>query len=179
MSFAQVVATTWQTKPDIYPVRLRIILHRNSDDWCASNGQHKMNRTDEWWWINAFWITFFFRMVSCFFSFWSFPISNQLDFPGPINIPHRKHWIILVLIKPNFSLHFQGKAHGRRSAIYLRSLYQSHLQTLGIYVDKNAGKLLFVAAIVLGAFCVLLKTATITTEINQLWIQSKLLRHTK
>lgn len=55
----------------------------------------------------------------------------------------------------------------------MRSLYQSHLQTLGIYVHKNAGKILFVAIIVLSAFCVLLKTATIHSKIHQLWIQGK------
>lgn len=73
-----------------------------------------------------------------------------------------------------FFIFLQGKAHGRRSAIYMRSLYQSHLQTLGIYVHKNAGKILFVAIIVLSAFCVLLKTATIHSKIHQLWIQGNI-----
>lgn len=67
----------------------------------------------------------------------------------------------------------QGKAHGRRSAIYMRSLFQSHLQTLGLYIQKNAGKILFVAIIVLSAFCVGLKSATIHSKVQQLWIQGK------
>ncbi|XP_055314912.1 protein patched-like isoform X4 [Sitodiplosis mosellana] len=65
----------------------------------------------------------------------------------------------------------KGKAHGRRSALYIRSLFQSQLQTLGIYVQKNAGKILFVAIIVLSAFCVGLKSATIHSKVQQLWIQ--------
>lgn len=74
-----------------------------------------------------------------------------------------------------FSRKKQGKAHGRRSAIYMRSLFQSHLQKLGLYVQKNAGKILFVAIIVLSAFCVGLKSATIHSKVQQLWIQGKLI----
>lgn len=73
-----------------------------------------------------------------------------------------------------FSL--QGKAHGRRTAIYIRSLFQSQLQTLGVYVQKNAGKILFVAIIVLSAFCVGLKSATIHSKVEQLWIQGMLIK---
>lgn len=57
----------------------------------------------------------------------------------------------------------------------MRSLFQSHLQTLGLYIQKNAGKILFVAIIVLSAFCVGLKSATIHSKVQQLWIQGKLI----
>lgn len=53
----------------------------------------------------------------------------------------------------------------------MRSLFQSHLQTLGISVQKNAGKILFVAILVLSTFCVGLKSATIHSKVHQLWIQ--------
>lgn len=85
--------------------------------------------------------------------------------------------ILLILFSTystNCFLFSQGKAHGRRSAIYIRSLFQSQLQTLGIYIQKNAGKILFVAIIVLSAFCVGLKSATIHSKVQQLWIQGKI-----
>ncbi|XP_032585536.1 protein patched isoform X2 [Drosophila mojavensis] len=64
-----------------------------------------------------------------------------------------------------------GKARGNRTAIYLRSVFQSHLETLGSSVQKHAGKVLFVAILVLSTFCVGLKSAQIHTKVHQLWIQ--------
>lgn len=53
----------------------------------------------------------------------------------------------------------------------MRSVFQSHLQTLGYSVQKHAGKVLFVAILVLSTFCVGLKSATIHSKVHQLWIQ--------
>ncbi|KAL7737873.1 hypothetical protein ACLKA6_006249 [Drosophila palustris] len=66
---------------------------------------------------------------------------------------------------------FKGKARGNRTAIYLRSVFQSHLETLGSSVQKHAGKVLFVAILVLSTFCVGLKSAQIHSKVHQLWIQ--------
>ncbi|XP_055853785.1 protein patched [Episyrphus balteatus] len=65
----------------------------------------------------------------------------------------------------------KGKARGSRTAIYLRSVFQSHLQSLGYSVQKHAGKVLFVAILVLSTFCVGLKSAQMHSTVNQLWIQ--------
>ncbi|XP_037715754.1 protein patched [Drosophila subpulchrella] len=65
----------------------------------------------------------------------------------------------------------KGKARGSRTAIYLRSVFQSHLETLGSSVQKHAGKVLFVAILVLSTFCVGLKSAQIHSKVHQLWIQ--------
>lgn len=70
-----------------------------------------------------------------------------------------------------FILSFQGKARGRRSAVYMRSVFQSHLYNLGCSIQKHAGKVLFVAILVLGSFCVGLKSATVHSKVHQLWIQ--------
>ncbi|XP_037941550.1 protein patched-like [Teleopsis dalmanni] len=64
-----------------------------------------------------------------------------------------------------------GKARGNRTAIYLRSVFQSHLESLGSSVQKHAGKVLFVAILVLSTFCVGLKSAQIHSKVHQLWIQ--------
>lgn len=66
---------------------------------------------------------------------------------------------------------FQGKARGSRTAIYLRSVFQSHLEMLGSSVQKHAGKVLFVAILVLSTFCVGLKSAQIHSKVHQLWLQ--------
>lgn len=55
----------------------------------------------------------------------------------------------------------------------MRSIFQSHLQTLGYSLQKHAGKVLFVAILVLSTFCVGLKSATIHSKVHQLWIQGK------
>ncbi|XP_053962100.1 protein patched [Anastrepha ludens] len=65
----------------------------------------------------------------------------------------------------------KGKARGNRTAIYLRSVFQSHLESLGSSVQKHAGKMLFVAILVLSTFCVGLKSAQIHSKVHQLWIQ--------
>lgn len=70
-----------------------------------------------------------------------------------------------------FIIYLQGKARGRRSAIYMRSLFQSHLHTLGFNIHKHAGKVLFVAILILSTFCVGLKSATVHSKVHQLWIQ--------
>ncbi|XP_059620368.1 protein patched isoform X2 [Phlebotomus argentipes] len=64
-----------------------------------------------------------------------------------------------------------GKARGRRLAVYIRSVLQFHLYSLGCYLQKHAGKVIFVAILVLSSFCVGLKSATIHSKVQQLWIQ--------
>ncbi|XP_058065596.1 protein patched [Anopheles bellator] len=65
----------------------------------------------------------------------------------------------------------KGKARGRRSSVYMRSLFQSYLYSLGCWIQKHAGKVLFVAVLVLSTFCVGLKSATSHSTVRELWIQ--------
>ncbi|XP_049292108.1 protein patched [Anopheles funestus] len=65
----------------------------------------------------------------------------------------------------------KGKARGRRSSVYMRSLFQQYLYNLGCSIQKHAGKVLFVAILVLSTFCVGLKSATVHSKVHQLWIQ--------
>ncbi|XP_061399904.1 protein patched [Musca vetustissima] len=65
----------------------------------------------------------------------------------------------------------KGKARGNRTSIYLRSVFQSHFESLGSSVQKHAGKVLFVAILVLSTFCVGLKSVHIHSKVHQLWIQ--------
>lgn len=55
----------------------------------------------------------------------------------------------------------------------MRSVFQSHLYSLGCSIQKHAGKVLFVAILVLSTFCVGLKSATVHSKVHQLWIQGK------
>lgn len=66
---------------------------------------------------------------------------------------------------------FQGKAGGRRGALWMRARLQAHLFTLGCSLQRHAGKVLFVAILVLSTFCVALKSATVHTRVEQLWVQ--------
>lgn len=73
----------------------------------------------------------------------------------------------------------QGKARGRRSSIYVRQLCQRQLFRLGRGVDKHAGKILFVAVLVLATFSVALKSAVFEADVNPLWIEVSFTTTTK
>ena len=68
----------------------------------------------------------------------------------------------------------QGRASGNRGALCVRAMVQGHLMQAGQLCDRHAGKVLFVAMLVLGSFCVGLKSATLVTDIEQLWVQGML-----
>lgn len=69
---------------------------------------------------------------------------------------------------------FQGKASGNRVALWLRTKLQSYLFQLGCFVQIHAGKVLFVGLLTLCTFCVGLKSATILTDVEKLWVEGKL-----
>ncbi|KAA0201756.1 hypothetical protein HAZT_HAZT001989 [Hyalella azteca] len=66
-----------------------------------------------------------------------------------------------------------GRASGSRGALWMRCLLQEQLQQAGQFCDRHAGKVVFVAILVLSSFCVGLKSATLVTNIEQLWVQGE------
>lgn len=71
-----------------------------------------------------------------------------------------------------FSL-FQGKAEGQRSAVWIRARLQDQLSQLGYFLQRHAGKVLFVAILALATFCVALKSVQVNSKVDQLWVQGK------
>ncbi|XP_063239039.1 protein patched [Bacillus rossius redtenbacheri] len=65
----------------------------------------------------------------------------------------------------------KGAASGNRAALWARGLLQQQLFQLGCFVQRHAGKVLFVAILVLATFCVGLKSAQVHTRVDQLWVQ--------
>ncbi|EEC01563.1 patched-2 protein, putative, partial [Ixodes scapularis] len=65
----------------------------------------------------------------------------------------------------------QGRASGARWSLELRSRVQLQLLQLGRFVDRNAGKVLFVGLLVVASFCVGLKSAHLELDVNNLWVQ--------
>ncbi|XP_076041583.1 protein patched [Oratosquilla oratoria] len=65
----------------------------------------------------------------------------------------------------------RGRATGSRAALWLRTKLQWHLFQLGKFAQKHGGKVLFVALLVLATFCVGLKSATIVTDVEKLWVE--------
>ncbi|XP_049784398.1 protein patched [Schistocerca cancellata] len=65
----------------------------------------------------------------------------------------------------------KGKASGVRSALWARAWLQGHLFQLGRFLHRHAGKVLFVAVLVLSTFCVGLKSAQLHSRVDQLWVQ--------
>lgn len=70
-----------------------------------------------------------------------------------------------------FSLRTQGNAEGSRSALWFRCRLQKHLFELGCFLQRHAGKVLFVAILVLATFCVGLKSVIIHSKVDQLWTE--------
>ncbi|XP_054162571.1 protein patched-like [Oppia nitens] len=65
----------------------------------------------------------------------------------------------------------KGKASGNASALWLRAKLQTYLYDLGHFIQRNAGKVLFVGLLVLITFCVGLKSAVIETNVERLWVE--------
>lgn len=70
-----------------------------------------------------------------------------------------------------FSL--QGNIEGGRTSLWIRAWLQEQLFILGCFLQGDAGKVLFVAILVLSTFCVGLKSAQIHSRVDQLWVQGK------
>lgn len=83
------------------------------------------------------------------------------------------HAFRVVLVSESSSLLFQGKAEGRRTALWFRARLQSQLFQLGCFLHRHAGKVLFVAVLVLSTFCVGLKSAVIHSRAEQLWVEGE------
>ncbi|KAJ4449051.1 hypothetical protein ANN_00446 [Periplaneta americana] len=64
-----------------------------------------------------------------------------------------------------------GKATGERASLWLRARLQNQLFQLGCFLHRHAGKVLFVAILVLATFCVGLKSAQVHTRVDQLWVE--------
>lgn len=65
----------------------------------------------------------------------------------------------------------KGKATGNKAALRLRAKLQAHLFQLGCFVQRHPGKVLFVGLLVLSTFCVGLKSATLETDVEKLWVE--------
>ncbi|XP_020282533.1 protein patched isoform X4 [Pseudomyrmex gracilis] len=65
----------------------------------------------------------------------------------------------------------KGKAEGQRSAVWIRARLQDQLSQLGYFLQRHAGKVLFVSVLALGTFCVALKSAQVNSKVDQLWVQ--------
>ncbi|KAG7203232.1 hypothetical protein KM043_010333 [Ampulex compressa] len=65
----------------------------------------------------------------------------------------------------------KGKAEGQRSVVWIRARLQDQLSQLGYFLQRHAGKVLFVAILGLATFCVALKSAQVHSKVEQLWIQ--------
>ncbi|XP_076749448.1 protein patched isoform X4 [Xylocopa sonorina] len=65
----------------------------------------------------------------------------------------------------------KGKAEGQRSAVWIRARLQDQLSQLGYFLQRHAGKVLFLAIVALATFCVALKSAQVHSKVEQLWVQ--------
>jgi hypothetical protein len=57
--------------------------------------------------------------------------------------------------------------------VWIRARLQDQLSQLGYFLQRHAGKALFVAILALATFCVPLKSAQVNSKVEQLWVQGK------
>ncbi|UYV80467.1 PTCH1 [Cordylochernes scorpioides] len=65
----------------------------------------------------------------------------------------------------------KGKATGNKLALRLRIKLQFHLFHLGLFLQRNSGKVIFVALLVYSTFCVGLKSVVLQSNVEKLWVQ--------
>ncbi|CAB0031232.1 unnamed protein product [Trichogramma brassicae] len=65
----------------------------------------------------------------------------------------------------------KGKAEGPRSVVWFRARLQDQLSQLGYFLQRHAGKVLFVAILALATFCVALKSVQVHSKVDQLWVE--------
>jgi hypothetical protein len=102
-------------------------------------------------------------------SFWESKAKSSVE--TSVVITASTHHISSVTV---VTILFQGKATGERAALWLRARLQSQLFQLGCFLHRHAGKVLFVAILVLATFCVGLKSAQVHTRVDQLWVEGKI-----
>ena len=78
-----------------------------------------------------------------------------------------------------FSFISQGKAVGNLCALWIRWKVQRQLESLGHFIQKHSGKVLFVGLLLLSLCCVGLKTVTIETNVEKLWVEGKTCKDVK
>ncbi|KAI0231125.1 hypothetical protein LSAT2_018506 [Lamellibrachia satsuma] len=66
----------------------------------------------------------------------------------------------------------KGRAFGNRRALWLRWHLQTHLYNLGCFTEKHCGKVLFLGLLLLSLCCVGLKTASLETNVERLWVEA-------
>ncbi|RWS17150.1 protein patched-like protein, partial [Dinothrombium tinctorium] len=64
-----------------------------------------------------------------------------------------------------------NKATGNRSALWLRDKFQVNFYSLGCFIQRNAGKVLFVGILFLLSMCVGLKSVIVETNVDKLWVE--------
>ena len=64
-----------------------------------------------------------------------------------------------------------NKARGNYIALWVRALLQSRFFELGQFIQKNAGMILFFGVLILVTFLVGLKSASIETNVEKLWVE--------
>ncbi|KAF4526082.1 hypothetical protein B566_EDAN007575 [Ephemera danica] len=93
---------------------------------------------------------------------------NNKDILHHSDLYTRTSWVDAALALSQID---KGKASGRRIALRVRAKAQSQLFQLGCFVQSHAGKVLFVAALLLASFSVGLKSAHVQTKVDRLWVE--------
>ncbi|CAG5106236.1 Similar to Ptch1: Protein patched homolog 1 (Mus musculus) [Cotesia congregata] len=65
----------------------------------------------------------------------------------------------------------KGKATGQRSKLWIRARFQDHLSRIADFLQRNAGKVLFVTILILATLSIAVRCAHSRNKVEQLWIQ--------
>ncbi|XP_050403061.1 protein patched homolog 1 isoform X2 [Patella vulgata] len=90
------------------------------------------------------------------------------DYTGQPELYTRTSWVDAQLAYRQIK---KGKAQGNTCALWLRLHLQKYLYSTGCFIQLHCGKLVFVGILLLSLCCVGLKTGTIETNVEELWVQ--------
>lgn len=65
----------------------------------------------------------------------------------------------------------KGKADGSPSALWLRMHIQRYMFKIGGFIQIHCGKVLFVGILLLSLCCIGLKTTSLQTDVEKLWVE--------
>ncbi|GAB1608434.1 protein patched homolog 1-like [Argonauta hians] len=96
------------------------------------------------------------------------PRSTSTNVTDDIDLLTRTSWVNAEVAYKQIK---KGKSQGNACALWVRCHLQRQLFSVGCFIQLHYGKVLFLGLLLLSLFCFGLKTGTLETNIEQLWVE--------
>ncbi|CAI9725752.1 protein patched homolog 1-like [Octopus vulgaris] len=96
------------------------------------------------------------------------PRSMPANTKDDIDLLTRTSWVNAEVAYKQIK---KGKSNGNTCALWVRCHLQKQLFSVGCFIQLHYGKVLFLGLLLLSLFCFGLKTGTLETNVEQLWVE--------